>query len=247
MTTPADTCRVLRTRVGGDAPDDLGSLARAAGIREVRLVDNLPVDGMLVARADSDFAVLLDAGMPRARQRYTLAHEIGHAALGLSSVECFTGGKPSHAERAADMFAAEAVMPSVQFGSAANELRPSIAALRHLARTFRASLESTALRVCELGAWDIVAVRWSWFARPGSTEKLRVAWSACSPGLRIYVPRFATPPSDLFTSELSRQTRLDLGSLRGTFETHTVATGAGFLTLVDATMRRGHALSAATR
>jgi hypothetical protein len=235
--SPAAACVALRAQGPTQgAPADLGVIARRAGIAHVELAD-LPVDGLLRSDLDGRKTALIARAAPRVRQRYTLAHEAGHAVLGTDSGACFIGGS-AHvaAERDADRFAAEALMPADQFIPAATAAVPGAAELATLAGQFIVSTEAAALRVCELGLWDVAIVVWRRYARPGSTEKLRVDWSTTIASRHVYVPKYVPAPAAIAALEKSavRSQRvtipLRLGSLRRTYD-------------VDTLVRSGHLIS----
>lgn len=230
-------CRELRaTLATPGAPDDLGRLARAAGVVTVRL-EAIPIDGMLVGAAPP-YSVVLGAELPPTRKRYTLAHEAAHAALQTSSDACFRGGgSRSSVEREADHFAAEALLPADQLAAEAGTIATSIDELHRIAHRFRVSLEAAGLRLVELGIWNAALICWRVLPRPGSTVKLRIDWGATPPGRRLYIPKYATPPVALMkqwreSHRGAQRIRLNVGSLRGEYEVDSVPRRDSLLSVI---------------
>lgn len=219
MSDAGAACKALRAQIpDSGAPNDLSALARAAGVRRIRMA-KIPVDGMLTRAGDGWIVTIAIAAAP-VRQRYTLAHEIGHAVLG-STAECIGTDSHDQVERAANEFAAEALLPSEQFHSSALNVPMSAASVQELARFYRVSRDTVARRLCELKCWSVAVIRWREQDRPGSTRKLRVAWSVTPPGSRIFIPRFAPSTGQLRATSASGPDEftaaLNLGTLRGEF------------------------------
>ncbi len=217
-------------------PTDLDGIAASVGISRVEHL-SIPVDAALV-REGKERVVLVSNSASRRRQRYSLAHEIAHVVLGTEGQSCFTlrSGRNS-AERDADGFAAELLMPESEVRQIVERDAVGFAALRRLALSFGVSLEAMALRLCELALTDSVFIRWEVFGRPGSGDKLRVAWSCAPAGSRIWIPRYAT--SRTLSERVaasprgSGPIRLQLGTLRGIFALEWLVAAPVVLSLVS--------------
>ncbi|WP_133493434.1 ImmA/IrrE family metallo-endopeptidase [Alcanivorax sp. 24] len=113
------------------------------------------------------------------RQRFSIAHELGHWAQdhGQVSVSCrskdltpfklkdYKGDR----EAAANRFAVELLMPTYLFKEAARGMAATMANASALGRQFRVSLTAAAIRLVELGSFPAIVVcsnnggyRWSW-------------------------------------------------------------------------------------
>ncbi|WP_329414587.1 XRE family transcriptional regulator [Nocardia vinacea] len=116
LNTPADAARMVREQlgVGRGRLDSVVELIEGAGALVVcrELVapvpldsgaDTVPVDAVSCSAADEDPLVLLNVGTPAERQRFTLAHELGHMVMHRIP-------HPDQ-EKQANSFAAELLMP----------------------------------------------------------------------------------------------------------------------------------------
>jgi hypothetical protein len=139
-----------------DLPLDVIELvARCGGT-----VDELALSGIagFLLRYGEEWGIVVREGDSRRRRRFTVAHELGHfcmpthgrRALVCVSPETTRGETDRMAEREANAFAAELLMPrrAVQpmVSSGAIDLTRAI----QLAETFDVSAVSAALRLCEL-------------------------------------------------------------------------------------------------
>lgn len=142
--TPEDVARDLRQRVGlGTGPlPNVVSLLESSGVAVVKrdlgseLIDALvswPVDGRPI--------VLLADHSPADRQRFTLAHELGHAIMHQVPSE--------HQESEADRFASELLMPSRSIRDDLGNV--SLAVLAKLKPVWRVSMAALLRRSRDLG------------------------------------------------------------------------------------------------
>lgn len=159
-----DTCGIERP------PVDLVRIARHLGVRHIRELD-IRLDGQLVELGDGGYEVILSRNAPRTRQRFTLAHEIGHllaAASGDESVSCGDAAT----EELCNRVAAELLIPG-RFIVDAAAADMDVAAFRRLATRFQCSLEATAWRVLNLGRVTGALLIW----RPRDDGKLELSAS----------------------------------------------------------------------
>jgi Zn-dependent peptidase ImmA (M78 family) len=130
---------------------DLQAVAERMNVR-LELRRGLPVSAMLT-RDDRGFKVICAAEQARGRQRFTIAHELGHAVL-----ETHGLGEPPRSGRAVetlcDRFAAELLMPSSMFE---RELRDGISLERliSLQRRYGTSLRATSIRCSQMTPMEI--------------------------------------------------------------------------------------------
>ncbi|MFB2583441.1 helix-turn-helix domain-containing protein [Herbiconiux liukaitaii] len=142
--TPGDVARHVRSDWGlGDGPiDNLVATLEAAGvIVTVRDLGTTQLDAIATWPAAGRPVIMLNQGAPGDRQRFTLAHEIGHAVLHDFPAE----GQ----EREADEFASELLMPA---SAMRVELRDtSLENLVRLKLRWRVSMAALARRARDLG------------------------------------------------------------------------------------------------
>lgn len=136
-----DVARALLKRHGIKAPPiDVHAVAYAEGLRVIE-VDLGHADGR-ARRVDGDWLIEVSSERARVAQRFTVGHEIGHIKLGHESC----GGDPV-AERQANVFAAELLMPLAMLKKALK----NIGALGELAALFEVSNEAMRIKLDEQG------------------------------------------------------------------------------------------------
>ncbi|MEV0283504.1 XRE family transcriptional regulator [Kribbella sp. NPDC050820] len=122
-------------------------------------VEPLPagLDGLSVSRGDYRLA-LVSSAIPATRQRYTLAHEIGHIAAGDTdgdtagiTIDEDLYGRRSTAETRANSFAAAFLMPEKGLRQLLGSGGPTEAAIGALLAQYRVSLDALAYRLHNLG------------------------------------------------------------------------------------------------
>lgn len=110
--------------------------------------------------------ITVDSGSPRARQRFSVAHELGHWMIDrgqLSGFDCnernlVTGWSIDSPERRANRFAADLLMPSPIFSPLAKNREITFETVRHLCERFETSLTATAIRLVESGSYPSMLV-----------------------------------------------------------------------------------------
>jgi hypothetical protein len=106
------------------------------------------------------------------RARFTLAHELGHYFIDEHRRALLVGRALAHpsrcefesdnvAEREADLFASNLLMPPGQFLAAATEAPRGLPGILALARRFKTSVTSTALRYAECNLAPCVVLKWT--------------------------------------------------------------------------------------
>jgi Zn-dependent peptidase ImmA (M78 family) len=155
----------LRSKMGigdDDLPAELDDLAQ---FLEARLgvdtaFERLPqgLDGLSVCRAGFKLA-LVSSGISATRQRYTLAHELGHLvaddAQDLRLDENVLGSK-SPEETRANSFAAAFLMPAAALKAAITPGYASEELIAQLLGRYRVSLDALAFRLHNIGAVNAI-------------------------------------------------------------------------------------------
>ena len=122
-------------------PTDLARVGEKVGVREISY-ERFPGSGELLKTRDG-YRIVCSSDQPHARQRFTVAHELGHVILEGTGRGAPRAGKA--VERVCDMFAAELLMPRRQFESRLPD-EVGFSDIRCLARTFDTSVTATAIR-----------------------------------------------------------------------------------------------------
>jgi Zn-dependent peptidase ImmA (M78 family) len=148
----ANLARDVR-KVAGVGDADIPELAEFC---ESRLgidvaVEPLPqgLDGVSVARGDYRLA-LISSSIPATRQRYTLAHEIGHLAGGDTdgiTIDEDLYGSRSNKERRANSFAAALIMPETSLRAALGPGGPTAGAVGAMLLKYKVSVDALAFRL----------------------------------------------------------------------------------------------------
>lgn len=130
----------------------------------------LGVDGLL-QETESGYVAVIDSTVKPSRQRFTLAHEIGHLMLykttGLSqsfghvSLAERKGIDSSEVEELCDHFASELIMPSEAWCELISSQGFSLGTLKRLTEMFGVSTTSGACRMVEVSEIDCAIIIWS--------------------------------------------------------------------------------------
>jgi len=152
----------------GEAADPF-TLAERISVEAVRVPigEDSPVEGAFLRRADHQF-ILVNSAKRGRRQRFTCAHELGHAILlppGDDIERLDTGddleihATTSTDEREANHFAAELLLPEAGALEVARAYGTAEDALGGLVRTFDVSPKMAAIRLREVGYIDQAQLR----------------------------------------------------------------------------------------
>ncbi|HEV8575361.1 MAG TPA: ImmA/IrrE family metallo-endopeptidase [Dehalococcoidia bacterium] len=142
----------LTSKFGGP-PVDLPAIASAVGIIDIAYCDMNSAALLQVGPVLGTWGVVIRRLDARARQRFSLAHEIAHVALGIVGDEWRYKGEAAArdirapAERLCDYYAAALLMPRWLVNKAAAET-PDV---NELARMFDVSGESMKIRLEHCG------------------------------------------------------------------------------------------------
>lgn len=161
----------VRTALGyGTGPiGGLTPLARALGVREI-LFAQLENDGCVVPHPDGGAVVSINSTIPRTRQRFTLAHELGHLLLS-DPTETYlpVHGRPttpSQIERFCDEFAGSLLLPGARVRSVAHR-RESLEKLVTISGEFGVSASAAFVQLRRYGGWRSVLIRFRQRPRRG--------------------------------------------------------------------------------
>lgn len=147
---------------------DLFKVAQEVGIDRIEEQD-LPTTALLIARPDHHYTVFLKKGSPVVRQRFSIAHEIGHILL-----RPLLDGRIQHRvrldprqdpygqriERLCDSIAAELLVPKQTFINAMTNNRWSALTLHDISNLFAVSLDTIARRFIELSPHPSILAKW---------------------------------------------------------------------------------------
>jgi Zn-dependent peptidase ImmA (M78 family) len=154
--------RDIIERFRASYPIRLGALAKALGV-EVKL-SSLPANQSgQIAKEESGYKIRINRHEARARQRFTLAHELAHFLLhrdvidrstdGITDNVLYRSGAPERVEYEANKLAAELLIPEhellAQIGSRSNIVTSE--RLSDLAEHFGASKVAVEVRLDSLG------------------------------------------------------------------------------------------------
>jgi hypothetical protein len=142
-------------------PVDVEGLARQLGVNEILRVDDLVEDGRL-ERRDGHVRVLLAARSNRQRQRYTLAHEIGHLLLADPDRDTIARRMKTddEVERFCDGFAAALLLPRDIINADYRAMPRTLAVLRRIAEQSDTSLAAATVRLHEVAGWPQALLHW---------------------------------------------------------------------------------------
>ena len=139
------------------------------------------------------FAIVVDSNAAPSRQRYSLAHELGHIiamrAGGVASEQHPRYRADIHdhnnkqEERTCEAIAAELLMPAGLFTSEVAKLGATLNSVPKLSSAFGTSATATAIRFSELNPEPCLLIRWHRFKAGWSTS-----WQLRNevPGPRVY-------------------------------------------------------------
>lgn len=159
---------LLRQNPGLPTPIPVEEIAAAVGIEEVKAIPGDTFEGSLICDpAKSRGVILYNGNRRRTRQRFTIAHELGHFLLPwqrqttfeCSSADLDPNGKRSEWETQANEFAAQLLLPDSLFKAQLRRLgEPELMHVSKLGDQFETSIEFTARRYVELSEYPCAVV-----------------------------------------------------------------------------------------
>jgi hypothetical protein len=147
-------------RLGGPVPVDLERLARALGTTDIVLTDMVE-DGRTTWIAGQP-KIELRADRTSTRNRFTLAHEIGHILISQDeTVARRTGGlEHDDIEKLCDWIAASILMPRQWVNQYSHKAQFNLSLLRLVAHKADVSLSAAAVRLAEVSGRTCMLLRW---------------------------------------------------------------------------------------
>jgi hypothetical protein len=130
-------------------PPRLSSLIHACQQLQCR-VETAPLgaESGRTYRAGAEWRIQLAEGQNYRRQRFTLAHEVGHLLLRTNQLSC------PEEERFCDDFAAELLLPREAVLAAARNRRQDLATARDISDQFQVTLSSAVVRLNRVAGWS---------------------------------------------------------------------------------------------
>jgi hypothetical protein len=181
MTRRLTLPELVLQELGVDRPQDLDleAVAWELGAR-VRYRELHSCEARIVGRGDRAI-ITVDARKPPTRQRFSIAHELGHwchhrgACLICRSEDIGNRRRTAtDPERVADDYASDLLIPRYLLDPLLREIsRPTLKVVRDLAETFKASLTATAIKIAENDRFPMIIVchgqdKRRWFRRSPS-------------------------------------------------------------------------------
>lgn len=155
--TPASPSEVLARYAAAPPPVDLRGMAHDMGLGfEVESLSP-QISGKLIrdGRFAAGFRIVVNGSEPMNRQRFTVAHEIGHYVLhrdligdGITDNAMYRSSLSDEFERQADRFAGQILLPAQAVKDALRAGHRSYAVLSEM---FNASSDAIRIRIRELG------------------------------------------------------------------------------------------------
>lgn len=167
-------------------PVDVFGLASELGVISI---EKQPIasDAMLIHREGKYKIIVNDNGDPAyaTRQRFSIAHELGHLLLQQSGLEKSSSSETKHRdslnrnyeERLCDQIAAEILMPQDVFTGDGNEYGWSLGALDRLSNMYQTSIPATARRMIDLTPEISLFAAWRVNENQPSGPSLRQSYS----------------------------------------------------------------------
>ena len=178
-----DIIKVMRAYLGGEGPlaTDLDLIRRllpltqfGRGVKEIKPPAPAPwsgCEGALVRNPDdaAEWGIFYNGSARPERQRFTIAHELGHFVLHRDRQADFNCDKSSVysgsetmavIEREANVFASNLLMPGDVFGKSINGSRIDLHLLSSLAKQFEVSFEALCIRFVQHTSQRAILVCW---------------------------------------------------------------------------------------
>jgi Zn-dependent peptidase ImmA (M78 family) len=216
-----------------EPPVDIELLASMSRVRRIELLE-MAEAGRLVPH-EGAYVVHVNQRHPETKQRFTVAHEVGHTFFDAASrsprglTDPATGlfDLRNEEEYLCDIGAAHTLLNRRWLEPLAREVRPSLDGLIDLAGTCRASLEATAIQLSQLGLWYCTfaflepglrkaerlaagqAALPGWGDVAGPVEKLRVRRVYGPPGVPFLPLNKSVPASSQIWRAYDEQTRTE--------------------------------------
>ncbi len=190
-------------------PVDLDHLARRMGVDEV-VRRPMEIDGRLLAGPDR-IVVQLCSQRSYVRQRFTLAHELGHLWLSQNRVKSeLPPLEWREEERFCNRFAAAILMPRTWIARRSVESTPNLRVLEQMSLEANTSLSATLIRAQDVDPrWSSSLIKF----RPAPDEGWRII-SITGLSHRLRYRLRCTPQTSTFLREAADSTELMTGELQ---------------------------------
>lgn len=152
--------------LGITTPDEIDVEAIAQLYGATVIPQRLHGSAARILGASNRAFITVDSESPRGRQRFSIAHELGHWMIDrgkLSSFVCternfISDWSIDNPERRANRFAADLLMPHYLFSPLAKNKDITFESVRELCGAFQTSLTATAIRLVESGSFPSMVV-----------------------------------------------------------------------------------------
>lgn len=162
---PLGSASLLLEYLGIDEPEEIDIEAVAQACNATVVYEPLEGCEARIVGAHDRAVITVNESAPRARQRFSAAHELGHWVhdRGKVAFACAEGqfvGEwgAANPERRANRFAADLLLPRKMFKRRSRHKPVTFATVRQLAEQFETSLTATAIRLVELGSFPAMIV-----------------------------------------------------------------------------------------
>lgn len=150
----------LRRECSQEAPPiDVRELAWALGVSEIRTRPTV-ADGRLEYQPGRQ-VIVVDTRAAPARQRFTIAHELGHLWLGRAESRALDLD-PAARERFCDAFAAALLLPNDWISERARGSAAGLLELRSISEEASVSMASCLIRLQRYPQWRRALIHWRW-------------------------------------------------------------------------------------
>lgn len=182
--TPQDV-REFAQQVAGRPPIDIEGIARMVGVRRIDRVNLHAADACLLPNPNGH-VILLNNNTSPGRQRFSIAHEIGHVLLRAKCAKFRArrrAGPWSPEEELCNSLAAELLMPMQVFQREADEFPPSLSWIVELSKRYEVAIEGAAWRFSETTSAGVEVFCWEMHANAliprwiSGTEIARSWWA----------------------------------------------------------------------
>lgn len=142
-----------------EPPVDVRDLAFRAGVSAIYVDEQMLGDGRLEQQGD-DRVIVLGARAGATRNRYTIAHELGHHWLRTHDQDLLNTLAHEAEERFCNLFAATLLLPPDWIAKEGDAGPPSLERLRVLADEAEVSLVACFISLREVAAWRRSLIHW---------------------------------------------------------------------------------------
>ncbi len=192
--------QLVELRGRAEPPFLAKEFASLQGVNTVIEADLGDMSGVLL-KSREGYIMKLNTNHHPLRQNFSCAHEVGHTILHeLNMKSCANNAEfrmrnsnvdQLEIERLCDTVAAELLMPEQIFLRHLSSFDVSVSSIERMARTFKVSIPSAAIRIAELCAEPCIALLWKPWRRKRSSG-FRFAWAA-GPGKKTSMRNNCVP------------------------------------------------------